>query len=132
MYLYSMEYQATAKHIHISTRKLRLVADAIRGLTPAQAIVSLERMPKRAAKPLGDVIASAVANAKQKGVDIQSLTFKTIEVMGGPMMKRFRAVSRGVAHGYKKRMTHVRIIVTDSTIEKEKVMTSGGEHGTKN
>lgn len=127
-----MEYQATAKHIHTSTRKLRLVADAIRTLKPAQAIVALERMPKRAAKPLGDVIASAIANAKQKGVDVENLTFKTIEIMGGPMMKRFRAVSRGVAHGYKKRMTHVRIIVSDSIIEEEKVITTGGDHGTKN
>jgi hypothetical protein len=48
------------------------------------------------------------------------------------MMKRFRAVSRGVAHGYKKRMTHVRIIVTDSIVEEEKVITTGGDHGTKN
>lgn len=127
-----MEYQATAKHIHISTRKVRLVADAIRALKPAQAVVSLERMPKRAAKPLGDVLASAVANAKQKGVDIQNLSFKMIEVMGGPAMKRFRAVSRGVAHGYKKRMTHVRIILTDSMKEEENVITSGGDHGTKN
>jgi large subunit ribosomal protein L22 len=127
-----MEYQATAKHLHTSTRKVRLVADSIRGLKPAQAIILLERMPKRAAKPLGDVIASAVANAKQKGVDIENLTFKTIEVMGGPMMKRFRAVSRGVAHGYKKRMTHVRIIVTDSKIEEEKVIATGGNNGTKN
>jgi large subunit ribosomal protein L22 len=127
-----MEYQATAKHIHTSTRKLRLVADSIRTLKPAQAVVSLERMPKRAAKPLGDVIASAVANAKQKGVDIQNLSFKTIEVMGGSAMKRFRAVSRGVAHSYKKRMTHVRIILTDSIKEEEKVITSGGDHGTKN
>jgi large subunit ribosomal protein L22 len=127
-----MEYQAIAKHIHTSTRKVRLVADAIRELKPAQAIIALERMPKQAAKPLEAVIASAVANAKQKGVDINSLSFKTIEVMGGPAMKRFRAVSRGVAHSYKKRMTHVRIIVTDKNVEQEKVITSGGDHGTKN
>jgi large subunit ribosomal protein L22 len=127
-----MEYQATAKHIHTSTRKVRLVADAIRTLKPAQAIISLERMPKRAAKPVGDVVASAVANAKQKGVDIQSLSFKTIEVMGGPAMKRWRAVSRGIAHAYKKRMTHIRVIVTDTVKQDEKVKITGGDHGTKN
>jgi large subunit ribosomal protein L22 len=127
-----MEYQATAKHIHTSTRKVRLVADSIRALSPAQAVVILERMPKAAAKPLMDVVASAIANAKQKGVEVESLTFKTIEVMGGPAMKRWRAVSRGIAHAYKKRMTHVRIIVTDNAIIDKTAVTTGGDHGTKN
>lgn len=114
-----MEYQATTKYIRLSTRKLRLVADSIRRLTPVVALIQLGEMPKRAAKPLGDVIASALANAKEKQVDQGSLRFKTIEVMGGPSMKRWRAVSKGSAHTYKKRMTHVRVVLTDVKSQKE-------------
>ena len=112
-----MEYQATAKYIHHSTRKVRLVADSIRKLTPVIAMSRLSVTPKKAAKPLAGVIASALSNAKTKGVKEESLIFKKIEVMGGPAMKRWHAVSRGSAHAFKKRMTHVRIILEEKEIK---------------
>ena len=108
-----MEYQATAKYVRCSTRKMRLIADAIRPLSPLTALTQLTSMPKRAAGPMSDVLASVLANAKAKDVKPEDLCFKTIEVMGGPVLKRWHAVSRGMAHAYKKRMTHVRIILTD-------------------
>lgn len=111
-----MDYQATSKYIRRSTRKLRLVADSIRSLAPTEAILHLERMMKQSAEPLADVIKSALANAKQKQVEAGVLRFKTIEIMGGPSMKRWRAVSRGQAHAYKKRMTHIRVILTDEKL----------------
>lgn len=114
-----MEYQATSKYVRESTRKVRLLADSIRKLSPAAALSQLELMPKGAAKPLGKVVASAIANAKQKQVKVESLSFKIIEVMGGPVMKRWHAVSRGQAHAYKKRMTHIRIVLTDVGEKKE-------------
>jgi large subunit ribosomal protein L22 len=106
-----MEYQATAKYVRTSTRKLRLIADAVRGLDVTAALTALSHMNKAAAEPMGKTLASAVANAKQKGTEADGLTVKAVEVMGGPAMKRFHAVSRGMAHSYKKRMTHVRVIV---------------------
>lgn len=115
-----MEYHATAKYIRVSTRKVRLVADAVRKLTPIAALAALSQMHKSAAEPLSKTIASALANAKQKGVGEDTLRFKTIEIMGGPSMKRWHAISRGQAHAFKKRMTHIRIIVEDT------------KHGTKN
>jgi large subunit ribosomal protein L22 len=116
-----MEYQATAKYLRNSPRKMRLVADGIRKLTPQEALLQLSRLPKRAAGPLQDVIASALSNARQKqAADPDKLKFKTIEVMEGPVMKRWHAVSRGMAHAYKKRMTHVRIVLTDDLNSKEK------------
>lgn len=114
-----MEFTATTKYVRVSTRKVRLVADSIRRLTPAAAVVALTHVTKSAAEPLTKTIASAIANAKQKGVEEKGLTFKTIEIMGGPVMKRWHAVSRGQAHAFKKRMTHIRIILEDT-------------HGTKN
>ncbi|MEK7129627.1 MAG: uL22 family ribosomal protein [Patescibacteria group bacterium] len=108
-----MEYQATAKYVRVSTRKVRLVADAIRASTPEAAMLQLSTLPKSGAIPLGKAIASAVANAKAKQAAASSLRFKTIDVMAGPAMKRWRAVSKGQAHAYKKRMTHIRVVLTD-------------------
>lgn len=118
-----MEYQATTKYVRSSTRKVRLVADSIRKMTPVAALLSLSHTPKEAAQPMIKTISSAVANAKQKGIDEAILRFKTIEIMGGPVMKRWNAVSRGQAHAFKKRMTHIRVILTDDKKE---------THGTKN
>lgn len=113
----TMQYQATAKYVHSSTRKVRLVADTIRKLSPDKAIVLLTHLPKFAAKPILEVLQSALANAKQKNVSAETLKFKQIEIMGGPMMKRWHAVSRGMAHGYKKRMTHIRIVLEDKEMK---------------
>ncbi|KKW11207.1 MAG: 50S ribosomal protein L22 [Candidatus Gottesmanbacteria bacterium GW2011_GWB1_49_7] len=118
-----MEYSATSKYVRVSTRKVRLVADSIRKLTPAVALMALTHVPKAAAAPLTKTIASAIANAKQKGAAEESLRFQTIEIMGGPGMKRWNAVSRGQAHAFKKRMTHIRVVLEE---KKEK------DHGTKN
>ena len=115
-----MEYQATSKYIHISTRKVRLVADSVRKLTPTVAVSRLNVTSKSAAKPLAGVIMSALSNAKVKGAKEETLVFKTIEIMGGPMMKRWHAVSRGSAHEFKKRMTHVRIILTEKQDKESK------------
>ncbi len=115
-----MEYEATTKYVRVSTRKVRLVADSVRKLTPVAALAALSQMQKSAAKPLWKTIASAIANAKQKDVAEDVLRFKTIEIMGGPAMKRWHAVSRGQAHPFKKRMTHIRIILTETEITKNK------------
>jgi len=108
-----MQYQATTKFVRVSTRKVRLVADAIRRLSPAEALNRLTHSTKSAAKPLSKTLTSAVANAKQKGAQEDALKIKLIEIMGGPMMKRWQAVSRGQAHALKKRMTHIRIVLED-------------------
>lgn len=115
-----MEYQATTKYVRVATRKVRLVADVVRKLTPAVALAALSQMNKSASVPLSKTIASAIANAKQKGASEDALRFKAIEIMGGPAMKRWQAVSRGQAHAFKKRMTHIRIVLEET------------KHGTKN
>ena len=108
-----MQYSATAKYIRVSTRKVRLIAGAIRSMHPTKALIYLASLPHRSAKPMSAVIKSALANAKNKNIDNERLRFSTIEIMGGPMMKRWRSVSRGQAHTYKKRMTHIRVVLTD-------------------
>jgi large subunit ribosomal protein L22 len=108
-----MEYQASAKYLRISTRKMRLVADAIRHLPPTRALSALSLLPKRGGLVLRDVIGSAIANAKQKNAKEETLRTARITVSEGPRMKRWQAASRGMAHPYKKRMTHITVVLTD-------------------
>lgn len=113
-----MEYTATAKYVRTSPRKVRLVARAISGKKASTALSLLSAMAKHAAEPIGKALASAIANAKQKNVSDDSLTVTSIDVMGGPVMKRWHAASRGMAHAYKKRMSHIKVILKEVREEK--------------
>lgn len=108
-----MDIQATAKFIRISPRKMMLLADSVRFMPAKQAVTTLNFINKSGARELRQVILSALANAKNRNVASEGeLVFKTISVLPGSAMKRFRAVSRGMAHTYKKRMAHVKIVLT--------------------
>lgn len=115
-----MEFEATGKYLRISTRKMRLIADMVMRMNAAVAVDTLTRTPKHAARILLEVLKSAMANAKGRNVDGKDLKIKEILVMGGPAMKRWHAVSRGMAHAYKKRMTHVKVTLQTIQSEKEK------------
>lgn len=108
-----MLYTATAKYIHMSPRKVLLVADTIRGMNATRAATMLANYPKRAAKPLVDALQSALANAKTKLAKTDELMISLIDVTTGPVLKRWHAVSKGTAHAYKKRLTHLRIVLKD-------------------
>jgi large subunit ribosomal protein L22 len=107
-----MDTQATARYIRISPRKMLLLVDSIKNQRPQQAVETLTYLHKSGAADLKKVIASALANAKNKNVAaLTDLEFKHIDVLPGSAMKRFRAVSRGMAHTYKKRMSHVTVVL---------------------
>lgn len=108
-----MEYQATAKYVRMSPRKVRLVADSVRGMAVAKAVFALKATPRHAADPVLKLILSAAANAKVKNADADALVVSSIDVMGGPALKRWHAASRGMAHSYKKRMSHVKVVLSD-------------------
>ncbi len=98
------------KYIRVSPRKLRLVADAVRSLSPEDALAHLKFTNKAAALPMYKVIKQAISNAKdQLGLAAGKLAFKTIDVMDGPTYKRFQPVSRGMAHSIMKRTSHIRV-----------------------
>ena len=109
-----MEIIAFSRSIRISPRKVRLVADGIRNLPLSKALNALSMTQKRGATVLNSVFKSAIANAihnSKKNLD--SLTIKGIEVWDGPAIKRFHASTRGRVHPYKKRSSHIKIILTD-------------------
>lgn len=108
-----MEAVSTQKFVRMSPRKLRLVGDAVRGKKVSEAIEVLPFVNKVAATPILKVIKTASANAITKGASRDELLIKSLEVAEGPRLKRFRPVSRGQAHGYVRRMSHIKVVLTD-------------------
>ena len=115
-----MEIISTQKYIIMSPTKIRPVVDMIKNMTPKEAVEILPHIRKRAALPLKKTIVTAMANAKDQGVDETTLVFKEIQVGEGPRLKRGRPVSRGRWHPYKKRMSHIRIVLTAKEPEGKK------------
>ena len=107
-----MEVSAESKYLRISPRKVALVAQSIRGLSPQEALDKLQFITKSAAWPLMKVIKSAIANAQNNAkLQVADLRIKSLEVLIGQSFKRWRPVSRGRAHPYKRRTSHVRVIL---------------------
>jgi large subunit ribosomal protein L22 len=108
-----MEIKSVQKFVKTSPRKLRLVANLAKKMKPTEAIEALPFSRKRAADPLVKVIKTAIANAKERGAKEENLIFKEIQINEGPRLKRGRPASRGVWHPYKRRMSHIRVILEE-------------------
>lgn len=94
---------------------MRRVANVIRGLNVAEALSTLHYLPQAATKPIEKTIHSAVYNLMDKfqdeRFDEEGLVVHEIRVDEGPVFKRFRPVSRGRAHPYHKRLSHLTVVV---------------------
>lgn len=106
-----MQVKSTQKFMKTSPRKLRLVADIARQLSPVMAVEVLPHTGKRAAEPLIKVIKTAIANAKVMGISEDRLFFEQLQINDGPRLKRGRAVSRGRWHPYQRKMSHVVVVL---------------------
>lgn len=109
-----MEIKAQLKHLHIAPRKVRLVADAVRGLTVEQATRRLDHLTKRSSMPIRKLVLSAAANAKHNfKIDggNAGLVIKEIRVDQGPALKRFSPRAFGRAAMIKKKMSHLSVIL---------------------
>jgi large subunit ribosomal protein L22 len=107
-----MDIIAQAKNIRKSPRKVRLVADGLRGQNPLLVLQALKVNNKSASLPLSKVIKSAVANATNNlKMDSKKLIIKEILVNEGPVLKRYEARSRGMAHPILKRTSHIRVVL---------------------
>jgi large subunit ribosomal protein L22 len=99
----------------IAPRKMRLVADLIRGVEVNKALNILQHNSKFASKSLEKLLRSAIANWEQKNegksIEEETLVVKSIQVDGATMMKRIQAAPQGRAHRIRKRSNHVTIIV---------------------
>ncbi len=104
-----------------SPRKMRLVADQIRGQEVAKALALLKFSQKEAARRLEKLLLSAIANwqAKNESADVEkaALFVKEIRVDGGTMLKRLRTAPQGRAHRIRKRSNHVTLVLGANNIE---------------
>jgi len=104
--------QASLNYLRMSPQKVRLVVDLIRGRAVEEALNILTFSPKAAARPLGKLLKSAVANADQKGgLDLDKLVLKTATVDEGPTWRRWLPRAQGRATRIRKRTSHVTIIL---------------------
>ncbi len=101
--------KATLTQYRQSPRKVRSVADLIRGKSITVALTQLTLLPKRASLPLTKLLKSAIANAKNSGEDIENLFVKSIQVDGGLVMKRQMPRAFGRAYLIKKRTSHINL-----------------------
>jgi large subunit ribosomal protein L22 len=108
-----MEAVAKLKNYPTSPRKMRLLADLIRGEKVEKVLAELEHNPKHPAVPLRKLVLSAISNWKQKNEngDESQLIVKTIFVDGARTLKRMRPAPQGRGYRVRKRSNHVTVIV---------------------
>jgi len=106
-----MAYQASHRYARISPTKVRLMADMIRGKFADEALDVLRFQPNRGARLLEKVLRSALANAENSrpAPNLKNLMVAEVRVDPGPMFKRMRPRSRGMANIIKKRMSHIHV-----------------------
>ncbi len=120
-----MQFLAKARYIRISHFKLRSLADVVRGKNVAYALNWLSTCPVKKAIPMKKMIESAAANAKSlQNLDSMNLVIKDIRVDQGPMFRYFKPGAMGRANIYRKRLSHMSVIV-EPVIDKEKRGTKG-------
>ncbi len=103
---------ATARYIRISSRKVKIVIDLIRGKSVKEAAGILAYTPKAASEPVLKVLNSAIANA-ENNLDMNRDDLYVAEVFAnqGPTLRRFRPRARGSASPIRKRTSHITIIL---------------------
>ena len=109
-----MEIRAVTKNTGISARKIRPIIDLVRGKKVEEALTILKFVPTPHARVVSKVVKSAAANAENNHqLAISDLKIASIFADDGPVMKRYRARSRGMASPILKRSSHITVIVTE-------------------
>lgn len=102
---------ATLETYNQSPRKVRLVANLVKGKKIEDALAALAFLPKRAAEPVAKLIKSAVANAAQKGEKVEDLTVENIVVESADIIKRYMPRAFGRASLIRRRRSRVKVLV---------------------
>ncbi len=113
-----MTMKATHNGARMSARKVRLVANLVRGKYADEALAILKYQPQRGARLIEKVLQSAVGNAQDpdqnggRSYRIEDLVVTDLQVGPGPMFKRIRPRARGMAFMIKKRTCHISVGLT--------------------
>jgi large subunit ribosomal protein L22 len=113
-----MEVFAVSKSTRVAPRKVRLVADAIRKLSIEDALKALSVLKNRGGQPLEKTLKSAIANAlANKNLKQEALKIKMIDVLEAPAYKRYHPSTRGRVHPYKRKGSHIKIILETKSVQ---------------
>jgi len=110
------EVMAKSKYYKVTPRKVRLVVGLIRGKNVKEAMIQLNFLEKKSAPAVSKLLKSAISNAKHNykiDVEKNDLYIKEIKVDEGPVLKRFRPAWRGTVKPFKRRSSHITIILSD-------------------
>lgn len=109
-----MEVQALTRYARMSPKKMRDISRIIQGRKAADAVDYLALIPRKSARLIAKTLKSAIANAENNNnLSADSLTVKLALIEPGPVLKRFKAAARGSAAPRRKKMSHIRIVLTD-------------------
>ena len=111
-----MMVEATAKatYLRIAPRKVQIVLDLIRNKPTDEALAILKHTPKAACEPLEKLLKSAIANAENKNMDVNSLYVAKCWVCQGPTLKRIRPRARGSANRINKKTSHITLVLREA------------------
>ena len=109
-----MEATAILRYVRISPRKVKIVADLIRGKSIAEANAILAHTPKAASEPILKLLKSAVSNAEANhGMNVENLYVSQIFACPGPILKRIMPRAQGRAFRINKRTSHITLAVAE-------------------
>ena len=110
-----MRPRAVARYVRISSRKVRIVIDLIRGKKVDEALAILKFTPKSASPVVEKLLRSAIANAENNlGMDHESLYVAEVFANQGPTLKRYWARSHGRADTILKRTSHITVVLDEA------------------
>ena len=123
-----MEATAKLSYLRITPRKVRAVANLIRGQKVGEALNTLAYVEKRAAEPVAKLLRSAVANAEDaakkspaNAFDADALTVADLQVDQGPTLRRFMPRAMGRAFRVNKKTSHISLTLSDQVVAKKKI-----------
>ncbi len=109
-----MEVQALTRYARMSPKKVREVVRTVQGLKANEAVDLLNLIPRKSARLIAKTLKSAIANAENNNnLSADTLIVKSAIVENGPVLKRFKAGARGTAMPRRKKMSHIRIVLSD-------------------
>jgi len=110
-----MEVQAITRYARMSPKKVREVAREIQGLRAPEALELVTLIPRKSARLIAKTLKSAIANAENNNnLSADNLVVLRAVIEPGPVLKRFKAGAKGTAMPRRKKMSHIRIVLSEA------------------
>lgn len=106
--------RAQLRGLRMSARKVRVIADLIRNKPVEEALTVLAFQQRAAAPALKKVLDSAIANADQRGMDLDRLVVSDVQIDKGPNLRRFMPRAHGRAYRIRKQTSHIRVALSEA------------------